>query len=113
MRTIVQIDGQNLFHLAKYAWGPSAPYHYLSYDVQQLAQALVAMAPGRTLAETHFSITRESQTRLQIDSEQQVLDEQAQASRVQASTSIGEGCTWATGEGRGRQPRPSPGAGHL
>ena len=54
MRILVQFDGQNLFHLAKNAWGPSAPYHYPSYDVQKLARALVSMAPGRTLAEVRF-----------------------------------------------------------
>lgn len=54
MRTLVQIDGQNLFHLAKYAWGPSSPYDYPSYDVQNLALRLVSMVPGRILAETRF-----------------------------------------------------------
>lgn len=54
MRTIVQIDGQNLFHLAKEAWGPGVPYHYASYDVQKLAETLVEMSPGRTLSEIRF-----------------------------------------------------------
>ena len=54
MRTLIQFDGQNLFHLAQYCWGPAPPYHYASYDVEKLAQALVAMTPGRTLTETRF-----------------------------------------------------------
>lgn len=54
MRTLVQIDGQNLFHLAKAAWGPGPPYEYPSYDVEQLALALTLMVPGGVLAETRF-----------------------------------------------------------
>ena len=54
MRTIVLIDGQNLFHLAREAWGPAAPYDWPSYDVLKLADTLVALTPGRTLAETRF-----------------------------------------------------------
>ena len=59
MRTIVFIDGQNLFHLARKAWEadpphPKSPYHWPSYDVEKLAHALVARCPGRTLAEIRF-----------------------------------------------------------
>lgn len=54
MRSIVFVDGQNLYHLAKHVWGPGGPYEHPSYDVQQLAQALVDLAPGRTLVNTHF-----------------------------------------------------------
>ena len=41
MRTIVLIDGQNLFHLAKMSWGgsdsdSSHPYSYRSYDIQKV-----------------------------------------------------------------------------
>ena len=54
MRTLVQFDGQNLFHLAQYCWGPAPPYHYASYHVEKLAQALVAMTSGRTLKESRF-----------------------------------------------------------
>lgn len=56
MRTIVLIDGQNLFHLARTAWssGPSSPYAWPSYDVEKLASALVSRTPGRTLVETRF-----------------------------------------------------------
>ena len=50
MRTIVLIDGQNLFHLAKEAWGYSWP----NYDVQKLAQALTALKSGRVLEEVRF-----------------------------------------------------------
>ena len=56
MRTIVLIDGQNLYHLAKGAWGSgsSPPYTWPSYDVERLAHALVARISGRTLAEIRF-----------------------------------------------------------
>jgi uncharacterized LabA/DUF88 family protein len=56
VRTIVLIDGQNLFHLARIAWssGPSSPYAWPSYDVERLAQALAARTPGRSLAEVRF-----------------------------------------------------------
>ena len=54
MRTIVLIDGQNLFHLAKEAWGPAAPYSWPSYDVMKLAQALTNLKPRRTLEEVRF-----------------------------------------------------------
>ena len=56
MRTIVFIDGQNLYHLARTAWasGPSSRYYWPSYDVEKLACALVSRTPGRTLAETRF-----------------------------------------------------------
>ena len=48
------VDGQNLFHLAKTAWGPDEPYNWPSYDVGKLAQALVDRVPGRTLEEVRF-----------------------------------------------------------
>ena len=56
MKTIVVFDGQNLYHLAKNAWAPTpavpgSPYGYPSYDVEQLAQPLVARLPGRVLAQ--------------------------------------------------------------
>ena len=54
MRTIVLVDGQNLFHLAKEAWGPSAPYDWPSYDVVKLAHVLVSLQPGRTVEEIRF-----------------------------------------------------------
>ena len=59
MRTIVLIDGQNLYHLARMAWflavyGPSSPYAWPSYDVEKLAQALVSRAAGRILTEIRF-----------------------------------------------------------
>lgn len=54
MRTIVLVDGQNLFHLAKAAWGPRHPYHWPSYDVEKLAQALTNLKPDRTLEEVRF-----------------------------------------------------------
>ena len=54
MRTLVLIDGQNLFHLAKAAWGPGGNYDWPSYDVDKLARALVALQPGRTLQEIRF-----------------------------------------------------------
>ena len=59
MRTIVFIDGQNLYHLAKNAWDadpphPRSSYRWPSYDVEKLAQTLVAKTPGRTLAQIRF-----------------------------------------------------------
>ena len=56
MRSIVFIDGQNLYHLARRAWGsgPSSPYAWPSYDVEKLARALVSRTPGRILSETRF-----------------------------------------------------------
>jgi uncharacterized LabA/DUF88 family protein len=58
-RTIVFIDGQNLYHSAKAAWasdpfaGPSA-YSWPSYDVEKLAAWLVSRTPGRELTEIRF-----------------------------------------------------------
>ena len=57
MRTIVFIDGQNLYHLAKNAWqtaDPNSPYAWPSYDVEKLADALVSRLPGRVLTEIRF-----------------------------------------------------------
>ena len=52
MRTVVFIDGQNLFHLAKRAWAYGHPpqsslYDWPSYDVEKLANALVYRRTGR------------------------------------------------------------------
>ena len=59
MRAIVLFDGQNLFRAAKDAWGPyppdpSSPYDWPSYDVELLAQHLVALVSDRQLVETRF-----------------------------------------------------------
>ena len=59
MRTLVLFDGQNLYHLARKAWGSQAagsasPYAWPSYDVEKLAQALAARIPGRVLTEIRF-----------------------------------------------------------
>ena len=59
MRSIVFIDGQNLYHLAKDAWSsthPSSasPYSWPSYDVDRLANALVSKVPGRALTQVRF-----------------------------------------------------------
>lgn len=54
MRTLVLVDGQNLFHLAKAAWGDHSPYSWPSYDVEKLASALVALQPGRRLSQIRF-----------------------------------------------------------
>ena len=59
MRTIVFIDGQNLYHLAKSAWESNPPppqsrYAWPSYDVEKLAHALVAKSPGRTSSKIRF-----------------------------------------------------------
>ena len=59
MRTIVFVDGQNLYHLAKAAWIATTvvvpnPYSWPSYDVEKLAAALVVQKPGRILSEIRF-----------------------------------------------------------
>ena len=56
LRTIVFIDGQNLYFLAKNPWatGGSSAYTYPSYDVDKVAQTLVSGVPGRTLAQIRF-----------------------------------------------------------
>jgi uncharacterized LabA/DUF88 family protein len=57
MRTIVFIDGQNLFHLARAAWATATGlmrYNWPSYDAKKVAERLVARAPGRTLTEIRF-----------------------------------------------------------
>lgn len=59
MRTIVLIDGQNLFHLARMAWSSSdsdssRPFSYPSYDVHKLAAVLVERVSGRVLHQIRF-----------------------------------------------------------
>jgi hypothetical protein len=60
MRTVVFIDGQNLYHLALAAWAPprlsaqSSPYSHPSYDVEKIALALVGRTPGRVLTQVRF-----------------------------------------------------------
>ncbi len=56
MRTIVFIDGQNLYHLAKTAWAATglARYTWPSYDAWRISEELVARVPGRTLTEVRF-----------------------------------------------------------
>ena len=59
MRTLVLIDGQNLYHLAQVAWAqvprdPSSPYAWPSFDVEKLANALVGRESGRTLVDLRF-----------------------------------------------------------
>ena len=59
MDVIVFIDGQNLYHLARYAWlsgisHPTPPYAWPSYDVAKLANTLATREPGRALTEVRF-----------------------------------------------------------
>ena len=59
MRVVTYIDGQNLYHLAREAWGTDGgvldtPYNWPSYDVAKLAAALVAVSPDRMLAKVCF-----------------------------------------------------------
>lgn len=59
MRTLVLIDGQNLYHSAKRAWGSITTtgawrYRYPSFDVVSLANELARQEPRRTLTETRF-----------------------------------------------------------
>ena len=41
MRTLVLIDGQNLYRLAMRAYGRVYPYHWPSHDVVKLANGVV------------------------------------------------------------------------
>lgn len=57
MDTVVFIDGQNLYHLARTAWARAtgqARYAWPCYDVVKLAQALTARIPDRTLTGIRF-----------------------------------------------------------
>lgn len=57
MRTVVFFDGQNLYHLAKAAWGGSPDskiYTWPSFDAEKLSAWLVSRVPGRTLAQVRF-----------------------------------------------------------
>jgi uncharacterized LabA/DUF88 family protein len=59
MNTIVLVDGQNLYHLARELWAPrpqlaGSPYGYPSYDVEKLAHALVKLDTQRILTEIRF-----------------------------------------------------------
>ena len=54
MRTLVFIEGQNLYRLAMRAYGRVYPYHWPSYDVVKLADALVSRVAERTLTEVRF-----------------------------------------------------------
>lgn len=55
LRTVVFIDGQNLYRVAKNAWGHyGAPYFWPCYDVAKIAQILNARVAGRKLSEVRF-----------------------------------------------------------
>lgn len=59
MDTVVFVDGQNLYHLAKEAWlanpaDTKSSYAWPSYDVEKLAHALVTRMPGRSLSQIRF-----------------------------------------------------------
>jgi len=58
LRTIVLFDGQNLYHLAKEAFGSggTGPVHYSypAYDIERLADLLVNARPNRTLTQIRF-----------------------------------------------------------
>ena len=59
MRTLVLIDGQNLYHWEKHGWGPRHPncssrYDWPSYDIEKLARSLVTQTPSRKLTEVRF-----------------------------------------------------------
>ncbi len=60
MRTLVLIDGQNLYHLEKHAWGPRRPnrssqHDQPSYDIEKFARSLVTQTPSRKLTEVRFN----------------------------------------------------------
>ena len=57
LRSVVFVDGQNLYHLAKDAWhqpGQVDDYYYPSYDVEKLAIQLVNKTAGRALNHIRF-----------------------------------------------------------
>ena len=57
MKSIVFVDGQNLYHGAKNAWmaGPGkSAYSWPSYDVEKLAATLVSQVTGNSLAQIRF-----------------------------------------------------------
>ena len=59
MRVVTCIDGQNLYRLAREAWGTDGsaldtPYNWPSYDVAKLAAAVSGLSPSRTLAKVCF-----------------------------------------------------------
>lgn len=59
MRTLVLVDGQNLYHLARRAWASrplaqASPYAWPSYDVEKLGRTLVSRIAGRSLSEIRF-----------------------------------------------------------
>ena len=57
MRTIIFFDGQNLFHLAKAAFGGSgtgSQYTYPSYDVERLAKRIANATSGREITQIRF-----------------------------------------------------------
>lgn len=59
MRTLVLVDGQNLYHAARRAWGnPGQPGHWRyrnpDYDVALLAEALTSSSPARVRSEVRF-----------------------------------------------------------
>ena len=113
-RTIVLIDGQNLYHLARKAWasGPKSPYGWPSYDVEKLAQALVSRVPGRTLAEIRFYTGVPDPAMGGSEFWHGVLVEQDQVSEEPRDLRLqGKSELWKTGEGRGCQPSPRPCAG--
>ena len=57
-RTVIFFDGQNLYHLAKDAFGSGGTgpvrYSYPAYDVLRLANSLLNMKPGRVLTQIRF-----------------------------------------------------------
>jgi len=59
LKTIVFMDGQNIYHLAKTAWAPRppqgwTPYSFPSYDVEKLANILTTKSSGRILQQIRF-----------------------------------------------------------
>lgn len=59
LRTVVFVDGQNLYHGAKDAWAPiprepGSRYGWPSYDVEKLAAAMCSRMSGRTLVAVRF-----------------------------------------------------------
>ena len=117
MRAIVLIDGQNLYHLARRAWasGPQSPYAWPSYDVENLAGALVAGTPGRSLAETRFytGVPRPGLRPLSAVLARLLVEQDQVSEELGGVRLSGQGKRRRAGEGRGCQPGPGLGESHL
>ena len=112
MRTLVLIDGQNLYYLAKAAWGPGGNYDWPSYDLDKLARALVALQPGRTLQEIRFCT---GVPRQEVNAFWNAFwrNKIARLTRQGIVVYMGSVNAGGAGKGRGRQPGAGLGQRYL